>query len=367
MLFALLKAALQEQEPEVSLFEQATENDWKECSRLSTQQGVVIMAWDGIVRLPSSLQPPQELKIAWALAVEKYERKYQHYCEVVCRLSAYYRQYDIQTLQLKGVGFSTLYPVPSHREGGDIDIYTYSASPEKQTDQEANDLANRLVEQHGGSVEYDRWEKHSLFIYRGIPVENHRYFLDIERSKLAQQMDQFLKDRLCPQSVELLPGKHILIPDPAFNTLFIAFHTIQHFGYGLAIHHLCDWACILKHFGLQLPAELTDTRFLEGIAAMTELCNRYLGTCVPVSGGEKLAEEMMYEMLYPFDVEAYPKSTPWDFLKFKVKRFIYTVKVKNRILYTPLWRNPVFWNKIKKTIVWHLRSPKRMISQTKEE
>ena len=124
MLFALLKAALQEQEPEVSLFEQATENDWKGCSRLSTQQGVVIMAWDGIVRLPLSLQPPQELKIAWALAVEKYERKYQHYCEVVCRLSAYYRQYDIQTLQLKGVGFSTLYPVPSHREGGDIDIYT---------------------------------------------------------------------------------------------------------------------------------------------------------------------------------------------------------------------------------------------------
>ncbi|MCS3155123.1 nucleotidyltransferase family protein [Phocaeicola dorei] len=43
---------------------------------------------------------------------------------------------------MKGVGLSTYYPIPSHREGGDIDIFTYSADHSRKSDAEANLLAD---------------------------------------------------------------------------------------------------------------------------------------------------------------------------------------------------------------------------------
>ena len=46
---------------------------------------------------------------------------------------------------------------------------------------------------------------------------------------------------------------------------------------------------LVKRYGLQLPQELTDKHFLGAIAAFTQLCNRYLGTEVDVTGGKELA------------------------------------------------------------------------------
>ena len=133
MLFALLRSSLHEQEVEQVFFQHATADDWKQCYQTAISQGVMALAWDGVMRLPQELHPAKNLKLAWAMAVERYEAKYLRYCKTVDELSAFYAQHGITTVQLKGVGFSTYYPVPSHREGGDIDIYTYCAG--KQTAQ----------------------------------------------------------------------------------------------------------------------------------------------------------------------------------------------------------------------------------------
>ena len=122
MLFALLRASLHEKEVEVECFQAATDDDWKRCHQIAAAQGVMALAWDGVLRLPKELQPPLALKLTWVIAVERYEAKYLRYCKTVDELSAFYASHGITTVQLKGVGFSTYYPVPAHREGGDIDI-----------------------------------------------------------------------------------------------------------------------------------------------------------------------------------------------------------------------------------------------------
>lgn len=61
-----------------------------------------------------------------------------------------------------------------------------------------------------------------------------------------------------------------------------------------------------------MPDELKVPRFLKAVAAMTCLCNRYLGTSIAecqcsrsllasikVSEGEALADEMLDEILHP--------------------------------------------------------------------
>lgn len=91
---------------------------------------------------------------------------------------------------MKGVGLSTYYPIPSHREGGDIDIFTYSADHSRKSDAEANRLADRLMEEKGIEVDLEHSEKHSMFYYKGIPIENHKTFINSETYHIAVKMDK---------------------------------------------------------------------------------------------------------------------------------------------------------------------------------
>ena len=131
MLFALLRASLHQREVETAFFHQVSPRDWKECYLLAARQGVMALAWDGLLKLPAELMPPKALKLTWGLAVEAYEKKYERYCRTVDELLSFYQTHGIAAVQLKGVGLSACYPVPCHREGGDIDIYTYSADVDK--------------------------------------------------------------------------------------------------------------------------------------------------------------------------------------------------------------------------------------------
>lgn len=359
MLFALLRAALHNREiDEIEHFRTISMDDWQLCYELAARQGVLALVWDKVLSLPEEMRPERLLRLKWGMSIAGIEAKYKRYCKTVAELSDFYAEHDITTMQMKGVGLSTYYPVPSHREGGDIDIFTYSACQEKMTDKEANLLADTLMTEQGIKVDMHS-PKHSNFYYKGIPVENHKTFLNVERYKVAVQVESMLKKNMNPQFTELLDGQYtILTPSPAFNTLFLAFHAAQHYGNGLAIHHLCDWAMLITRYGLQLPTELSDKRFLKGIAAFTQLCNSLLGTSTPVLGGEKLAYEMLEEILYPkYNSKFVPVTGKMNVLIYKLKRFLYVAKLNNAVLYTPLWK------RIWKSVVFHIYRPETIFQR----
>ncbi len=350
MLLALLRASLHEREPELAFFEGVSPEDWKLCYRIAAEQGVMALAWDGVMKLPKALQPPLAVKISWASGVEAYEQKYQRYCSAVDEVSRFYAGHGIATMQMKGVGFSTLYPVPCHREGGDIDIYTYSADKSRMSDKEANLLADKLMQEQGAEVENDHTPKHSNFFYKGIPFENHKTFLNVESYQVAVQVDRILRENMQPERVKLAVGE-VMIPSPLFNTLFIAFHALQHYTSGLALHHLCDWTMILRRYGLHLPEEIKDKKLLNGFAALTHLCNRYLGTEQPVEGGEGIADVMMREILSPrYSVEV-PTRNKLGILLYKTRRLLYGYRLKSKVLDASL--SVRIW----KSFVSHIRKP----------
>lgn len=356
MLFALLRASLNQAEAEHAFFQHASDEDWKQCYRLAVKQGVMALAWDGILTLPASLQPYWDLKLIWALEVEKYEEVYAYYCRTIHELTTFYAKEGIRTLQLKGVGLSTYYPVPAHREGGDIDIYTFSADPSKMSDEEANSLSDKLMEQQGIEVEMHSY-KHSNFYYKGIPIENHKMFLDAKKHPVIAQADAWLMERMKPTKVDLMDGTcQIWIPSSDFNTIFLAVHSLQHYGSGLSLHHLCDWAVLINRYGLVFPDELKDPCFVKAVAAMTCLCNRYLGTSITgkFAEGEDFADEMLGEILYPKypHKEAILVKGKWNILVYKTQRFLYTAKICNRVFYYPLWKR--IWD----SVVKHVRRPK---------
>ena len=358
MLFALLRASLHEKEVEVECFQEASDDDWKRCYQLAVAQGVMALAWDGVLRLPAELMPFQNLKLTWAMAVEKYEAKYRRYCQTVDELSTFYASHGIATIQLKGIGFSTYYPVPEHREGGDIDIYTYSADKNKMSDADANALADKLMQQQGIEVDKHSY-KHSNFYYKGIPIENHKSFLNVKDIQEAIAADKILQHELNPHTVALKEGK-VQIPSPTFNALFIAFHALQHYGSGLALHHLCDWAMILKQYGLLIPEEIKGLRFYQGIKALTCLCNEYLGTSVPVEGGEGLAKEMMQEIFDPKYDAVVPVKSKVGIILYKTRRLLHTHNLKSHVFDMSLSRR--VWD----SMVSHIRNPKTIFGRNEK-
>lgn len=370
MLLALLRSSLHEREPELEYFQKATEKDWKECHRMAVAQGVMALAWDAVLRLPKHLQPPLNLKLTWAMAVERYEERYLRYCKAISELSALYAEHGIRTIQLKGVGFSTLYPNPSHREGGDIDIYTYSANQSQLTDAEANHLADTLMGHPGIDAE-GFYYKHSNFHYKGIPIENHKCFLNIKEIKEAATANEVLLRELKPEKATLTEGE-ILVPSATFNTLFIAFHSLQHYGSGLSLHHLCDWAMILKHYGLNMPKEMMHyERFMRGVQAMTLLCQRYLGVSPALNADEAdesqaqraieaMSDEMLNEMMHPRYQVVEPVSSKIGIVVYKTKRLFYTHRLMRSVFHNSLFRR--VWD----SVIIHLRNPKSIFARNEK-
>lgn len=353
-LTTLLKMALHNKPCNEIEWAGMTDNDWKSCYQLAVKHGVMAVAWDGLQLLPAGLQPSRPIKLSWAVAVRNYEEWYERYCHTADELSSLYAGHGIAMVQLKGVGMSSYYPVPSHREGGDIDIYTYSADLSKLSDNEANSLADKLMKDMGIEVD-DANSKHSNFVYRGIPIENHKSFLALEYYTIAKEMNEILHELLLPQETPLCDGKyHILTPSPEFNALFLSFHAGQHYCSGFRLHHLFDWACMLKKHGLPLSEKVTDRKLLRFIHALTQLCNILFETDVKVPINQNMTEEVYMQIMHPRFSGNAPKNKIGVFL-YKTGRLFYRnhkqSKVFDRSLLREVWYSIIFHFKRPDTIL----------------
>ena len=366
MLFALLKGSLLNCNVEHKLFENATAQEWAECYAAASKQGVLALAWDGVQTLPLGFQPQKQLKFKWAMSVDKYEARHRRYCETVQELQQFYRAHGIIAVQIKGVGFSAGYNQPHHREGGDIDIFTYSADSAMMSHREANSLADKLMVQMGNHVEMHGY-KHSNFYYKGVPVENHKYFLNVQiNRKFLGYLNELLLQVLEPRTAKLYNGEfNILVPSPIFNTLFISCHAFQHYGSGITLHHLYDWATILKNHGLHIPDEIKNEKFLRAIAAMTHLCNEHLGTRIPLDsfphGYEEMSDEMLKEMLYPIYSKIVPHTGYAKIFFYKTKKVLRSAKLANDVFGASIF------GRLMESFIAHLMHPSMIFGRRDEK
>lgn len=350
LLFALLKTALQQKPVEGIDLSAYTDDDWKDCYKLAVRHGVMAVIWDGIMQIPVELQPSRPIRLSWAIAVKNYEERYERYCRTASELASFYSGHGIAMVQLKGVGLSPYYPVPSHREGGDIDIYTFSMDRSALSDKEANLLADKLMMNEGIDVD-DANHKHSNFFYQNISIENHKTFVDLGTNPIAEPMNDLLLELMQPRETELCGGKYkILTPSPEFNALFLSFHAGQHYCAGFRLHHLFDWACLLKKYGLPLSEKITDRKLLRFIHTLTDLCNCLLGTDVEVPADEKMTGEVYEQIMHPHFAGEPPKNRIAIFA-YKTAKLFYTHYKQSKIFSKPLFG--VLWH----SLVFHFKRP----------
>jgi len=247
LLFSLIKTSLCIRNNREAFYVIPGEIDWAGLFCLAARQGVLCVARDGLEHneqcggMPKIIKMPglsRELLIRWELSVQKLGARNKRQRAVIKELVALFKENGIEMLLLKGIGLSELYPDPIHRECGDIDVFLFGDY----------EKGNKVVEELGIEVEKDG-SKHSKFYYKGVPVENHKTFLNVEYTLTDKNLEKHLHKVLLEQGFDTITIEDIpvRIPTPDFTAIFLSRHNITHFlASGLVLRHFCDLALFFE-------------------------------------------------------------------------------------------------------------------------
>lgn len=321
-LLALVNSALWDKQPDENLFIGMDDKAWNSLYHFSIRHGVLAIAFDGLMKLPSALHPPLKLRMAWAVSTEQIEHNYKHISEVAKELNSLFKKEEIYMLVFKGLNLSTYYPKASHREFGDIDIYLFGKHKEGDLLLDKNAIKKK------GSYHY----KHSNYYYKDVMIENHAYLLNVRDSSKITGLNEILLDILKKNEVEHKQQEDkLLFPPITFTALFFIIHAIKHLSSApLQLRTYCDWALFLQAHIHELDMErwkgmLSQAGLLDIAETMTALTFKWMG--IPVqppfsskAGHPEWEKRISQEMLRPFYPSCQSKN-PWKIFVYKYNRF----------------------------------------------
>ena len=235
---AIDQAVMQQDKNIVRLLSDYSADRWMRLLKEAARQGLLAIAWDALEKLQAEhgglcRGMSRETRIRWALSIKNIEEVHLRQREALKELAGIFAESGMRVMVLKGLGLADMYPRPEHRECGDLDIYLFGDF----------EKGNEVMRKMGIAVEYDG-TKHSKFYYKGIPVENHKNFLNVTTTRvdkdLERELIRILQEQKCG-SLDL-GGITVVVPPPDFQMIFLTRHTITHFlASGLVLRHLYDF------------------------------------------------------------------------------------------------------------------------------
>lgn len=290
VLLDLLKVSLWKAFPKID-YTSLSDEEWLEVYRLAGKQGVRSLTFGGVACLPESMQPDEKLSLAWVVNTALTKEKHWRNLKTTMLLNDLCKAEGIELLLLKGCALAHCYPIPEYREYGDIDIYLFGKHSQ----------GDAFLSKHGIPVK--EVEKHTVFSFQGIPVENHKIFIDQikgtdifckKRKKAFEYMEKVLHEVLNEESECYLDPYNIRISPATFNFLFMVMHTGTHLGKELVVRHVCDWACFLaankgNYNETRVEQALDRMNFKQLCLIMTDVAIRYIG--MPVEFAPSFYEE----------------------------------------------------------------------------
>lgn len=216
---------------------------WNAFFRHSAQQGVLAIVYDVVSQLPEECQPPRNIRLQWALSVEAIENRHEMQRKTSALLANLWGEQGIQTIVMKGLAIGTYYTTPAHRECGDLDCFLVK---DGSTTSDGYEVANQICEQIGAKVSRDYY-KDATIKYRGLLVENHRFYLPIRGGRKVKELERHLEKIALRGKTSFVSDTKLIVPSPDFNALFLSMHGLNHFlAEGIKLRHILDWALLLK-------------------------------------------------------------------------------------------------------------------------
>lgn len=272
--------------------------DWESLVKLSTKQGVTLMAHDGY-RMAGlddddsctlNTRENRRTKLTWKGLEIPLTTKYRRQQDIIRHLSHYYAKNGVRMMLIKGYGISLSYPIPEHRWASDIDIFCF----------DNHDKSNRLIEEHGIKIDYSE-HKHTTFILNKEAVENHHSFLNVYGHKSTAEIEHTLHEVLAKEGTREVDG--LTVPPPNFNVLYLMRHAAENFAaLGTNMRQILDWALYVRQYhddiDWQWFVSTTERAGMRPYLDMTcAICVRCLGFAPELFPEHKIDEKLLERCL----------------------------------------------------------------------
>ena len=218
--------------------------DWDACYQFAKRQTLVGVLFDGIQRLPKELAPARPLLLRWQSDSESIRRRNMR----MDRASAYiYNKVcaaGFRCCILKGQGNALLYPHPSSRTPGDVDVWVMANR------EELRHIALSLTEGDGSSLQESL--NHIGLTVHGVSVELHSTPALLNSPLHNSRLQKWLKrnaDLQCSNRIALPNNAgEVAVPTLSFNIIYQLCHLFHHCFYeGVGLRQIVDYYFVLKN------------------------------------------------------------------------------------------------------------------------
>ena len=218
--------------------------DWDACYQFAKRQTLVGVLFDGIQRLPKELAPARPLLLRWLSDSESIRRRNMR----MDRASAYiYNKVcaaGFRCCILKGQGNALLYPHPSSRIPGDVDVWVMANR------EELRHIALSLTEGDGSSLLESL--NHIGLTVHGVSVELHSTPALLNSPLHNSRLQRWLKrnaDLQCSNRIALPNNAgEVAVSTLSFNIIYQLCHLFHHCFYeGVGLRQIVDYYFVLKN------------------------------------------------------------------------------------------------------------------------
>ena len=218
--------------------------DWDACYQFAKRQTLVGVLFDGIQRLPKELAPARPLLLRWLSDSESIRRRNMR----IDRASAYiYNKVcaaGFRCCILKGQGNALLYPHPSSRIPGDVDVWVMANR------EELRHIALSLTEGDGSSLQESL--NHIGLTVHGVSMELHSTPALLNSPLHNSRLQKWLKrnaDLQCSNRIALPNNAgEVAVPTLSFNIIYQLCHLFHHCFYeGVGLRQIVDYYFVLMN------------------------------------------------------------------------------------------------------------------------
>lgn len=276
LFLSLLRAALWGEAPDPHLFADA---DWDAVFRLADIETVAAVVMDGVELLPKEAHPPLAMKLKRIGAMQQVEKANVKHRAVMGRISDALAGAEISAVFMKGQTVGTRYPVPLHRQPGDIDFVVAERDFGRTL---------RVLEGLGTVDNTMEHEHHGTAWVDGVMVEPHYKVHNYQRPSTDRAMRDMFGE-VFPGRLEtmVIDGHGISVFPPTFESVFLISHIVEHvYGEGVGLRQITDYALFMAREHNAIDWQLHDRwlrrmRMHRAWRIVTCLCVGHLGLRKP--------------------------------------------------------------------------------------
>lgn len=225
--------------------------DWEAVMQIAGLHSNDVLIADVASRLPDTIKPSPEMLVKMQSLMRNNLIHLMQLRQILVPSVNILREHGIEPVVLKGFGLASLYPNPTLRQIGDIDLFVGLADFH-----EACTLLRSLPGCYNWGEEIDSG-RHYNIEFGSNPLEVHRVSSDVEDDKLqplyAAMEQEGLLDH--PQRI-YYEGFEFSIPSKEFAVFFTFYHAWNHYlETGIGWRQLADVAMTLHAYHGQLDVD----------------------------------------------------------------------------------------------------------------